>query len=137
MIGCTADVPDPGLTATNGTPTTSAPDTDADGSTTDDPGMTSVTPSTGGDETGPAETTTGTPNTSSSSSSSGDPTTDPTGDGGCGDGVVSPGEQCDGADLQNLDCTALGLGTGTLGCDPMMCTFDTSMCMSDSGGTSG
>lgn len=107
----------------------------APGSTSStDPSGTSVADDTTGksDETG-EPTTTGAPG--STSTTTDDPTTgDP---GGCGDGVVSPGEQCDGADLQGLDCTSLGLGTGTLGCDPMMCTFDTSMCMSDSGGTSG
>ncbi|HET6584192.1 MAG TPA: hypothetical protein VFG69_12105 [Nannocystaceae bacterium] len=58
------------------------------------------------------------------------------GNGTCGDGAISPGEQCDGADLQNFDCMSLGLSGGTLSCDPMTCTFDTSMCMS-MGSTSG
>jgi hypothetical protein len=52
---------------------------------------------------------------------------EPTGRG-CGDGMLSPGEQCDGMDLQGFDCESLGLGDGTLGCDPVTCTFDTSMC---------
>lgn len=56
--------------------------------------------------------------------------------GTCGDGAISPGEQCDGDDLQNFDCMSLGLSGGTLSCDPMTCTFDTSMCMS-MGSTSG
>jgi hypothetical protein len=47
---------------------------------------------------------------------------------GCGDGEVDVGEQCDGADLQGFDCESLGLGAGELGCDPVTCTFDTSMC---------
>lgn len=135
-VGCTTDVEDPGFTASNGGATTEAATTDAPGSTTDSPSGTSVNPTSGDSST--TDPTDPTEAASSSSSSSGDPTTgDPTEGGGCGDGIVSPGEQCDGADLQDLDCTALGLGTGTLGCDPMMCTFDTSMCMSDSGGTSG
>lgn len=50
---------------------------------------------------------------------------------GCGDGMIAPGEQCDGADLQGFDCESLGLGGGTLGCDPRTCTFDTSMCDGD------
>ncbi len=134
MVGCTTDVEDPGFTS--GGATTDTPETDSAGSTAADPSGTSIDPTTGNSgssgEPDPGTTTDIEPGTSSTS---GDPTTgDP---GGCGDGVVSPGEQCDGADLQGLDCTALGLGTGTLGCDPMMCTFDTSMCMSDSGGTSG
>ncbi|MGH1346729.1 MAG: hypothetical protein ACRBN8_34500 [Nannocystales bacterium] len=137
MVGCTTDVEDPGFTASNGAETTDSPGTDTAGSSSgEDPSGTSVNPTTGdsGSSGDPSGTTTS--GAASSTSTSGDPTTATEG-GGCGDGVVSPGEQCDGADLQGLDCTALGLGTGTLGCDPMMCTFDTSMCMSDSGGTSG
>jgi hypothetical protein len=57
--------------------------------------------------------------------------------GNCGNGVIDAGEQCDGADLQGFDCQSLGLNSGTLACDPMMCTFDTSMCSSSTGGTSG
>jgi hypothetical protein len=56
--------------------------------------------------------------------------------GNCGNGSVDPGEQCDGADLQGFDCASLGLAGGVLFCDPVMCTFDTSMCM-PGGGTSG
>lgn len=55
----------------------------------------------------------------------GDCTLQPT---GCGDGMISPGEQCDGLDLQGFDCESLGLGGGVLSCDPVMCTFDTSRC---------
>lgn len=138
FTGCTTDVPDPGLTATAGMTTTESP-TATDSSSTAAEGESSTG---NGETTAPGTTddsaTTANPTTAGSSSTSGDPTTGGTGNAGCGDGVVSPGEQCDGADLQGLDCTSLGLGTGTLGCDPMMCTFDTSMCMSDSGGgTSG
>jgi hypothetical protein len=46
----------------------------------------------------------------------------------CGDGIVDPGEQCDGDDLQGFDCESLGLGGGVLTCDPEQCTLDTSMC---------
>ncbi len=136
LVGCTTDVEDPGFTASAGQTTMDAQPSTTDGeagSTADDstgsvdPSATS-TPTTDGGTTDPTD-----PATTSSSST----TADPTEGGGCGDGVVSPGEQCDGAELQGLDCTALGLGTGTLGCDPVMCTFDTSMCMSDTGGTSG
>lgn len=56
--------------------------------------------------------------------------------GNCGNGAVDPGEQCDGADLQAFDCVALGFFGGALGCDPITCTFDTSMCLGG-GGTSG
>ncbi|MEM9460563.1 MAG: hypothetical protein AAGF11_40720 [Myxococcota bacterium] len=56
--------------------------------------------------------------------------------GGCGNGAIDPGEQCDGLNLQGFTCASLGLGGGILACDPVMCTFDTSMCM-PGGGTTG
>lgn len=59
------------------------------------------------------------------------------GNGSCGDGAVDPGEQCDGANLQGFDCASLGLGGGVLACDPVICTFDTSMCNPGGGGTGG
>ena len=46
----------------------------------------------------------------------------------CGDGEVNTGEQCDGENLQGLDCAGLGLGGGALHCTPV-CTFDTSSCV--------
>lgn len=68
----------------------------------------------------------------STSSSSG------TGENPCGDGEVEPGEQCDGDDLQGFDCASLGLSGGTLACDPITCSFDTSMCRVNGGtGTTG
>ena len=57
------------------------------------------------------------------------------GAGDCGNGVIDAGEQCDGADLNSFDCSSLGYAGGTLGCDPMMCIFDTSMCTTDTGGS--
>jgi len=45
----------------------------------------------------------------------------------CGDGILDPGEECDGPDLGGLDCTAAGFYTGTLGCRSG-CTFDTTSC---------
>jgi hypothetical protein len=44
----------------------------------------------------------------------------------CGDGVAEPPEQCDGGDVQGLDCTDFGFTEGTLACNN--CTFDTSAC---------
>jgi hypothetical protein len=49
------------------------------------------------------------------------------GAGFCGDGVVMPGEQCDGEDLQDFDCEALGFDAGLLLCTEG-CAFDTSLC---------
>lgn len=83
-----------------------------------------------------ATSTTGGADTTAALDSSGPPAdTGPVGN--CGNGVIDAGEQCDGAELQGFDCQSLGLNGGTLACDPMMCTFDTSMCSSTTGGTSG
>ena len=51
----------------------------------------------------------------------------------CGDGVIGEGEDCDGAALGGQTCEGLGLGFtgGTLGC-AATCSFDASMCESDS-----
>lgn len=54
-----------------------------------------------------------------------------TGSGGgstCGNGTLDATEQCDGTNLGGETCESLGEGTGTLACDPVMCTYDTSMC---------
>jgi len=45
----------------------------------------------------------------------------------CGDGLIEPGEQCDGMNVAGLDCDSLGLGEGELACS-LECTFDTSGC---------
>jgi hypothetical protein len=47
----------------------------------------------------------------------------------CGDGMVGPGEACDGMDLGGVDCDALGFDGGTLACDAVTCQLDTSMCV--------
>lgn len=83
---------------------------------------------TGGSSSGTGSTSSG--GTSASSSSSG-------GDPECGNGVIDPGEQCDGTNLNGFDCTNLGYTGGTLACDPVTCTFDTSMCESGGSSTSG
>lgn len=44
----------------------------------------------------------------------------------CGDGVLDPDEDCDGANLGGFDCAVLGFESGTLGCNA--CLFDTSQC---------
>ena len=101
--------------------------------------------SSGGDPTtGGPDTTTANPTTTpdSTSSSTSDATTgspgSTSGQGGCGDGVINGNEQCDGANLNNFTCEALGNAGGTLLCDPISCTFDTQMCdVGGSGGTSG
>ena len=47
----------------------------------------------------------------------------------CGNDVAEPPEQCDGVDLQGLDCTDFGFTDGALACTAD-CTFDTSGCTS-------
>lgn len=46
---------------------------------------------------------------------------------GCGDGVRSSGEECDGSDLNGASCASLGLAGDTLGCT-QQCRYDTSGC---------
>jgi hypothetical protein len=62
----------------------------------------------------------------------GGPTPTPGGSGLCGNGVVEPGEECDGADLDGNDCESNYGGaegcTGTLSCTND-CRFDGSACV--------
>lgn len=55
---------------------------------------------------------------------------------GCGDGIIQPGEQCDGANWGPIDaCADFDSYTGgTLSCDPVLCRFNVSQC---TGGTPG
>ncbi|MBC8072192.1 MAG: hypothetical protein IAG13_27980 [Deltaproteobacteria bacterium] len=132
VAACGKDVEDPGFTATAGGSMT------AGGSTSSGGGEEST--STGNaSNTGNSNSSTNSTTEPAESSSDGGGTSGAaeTGPAGCGDGMISPGEQCDGSDLQDFDCNSLGLNGGTLSCDPVTCTFDTSMCMSTSGGTSG
>ena len=45
----------------------------------------------------------------------------------CGNGIIEPGEQCDGADLDGANCTGLGFDQGDLACDAS-CQLDTAAC---------
>lgn len=49
----------------------------------------------------------------------------------CGDGALSPGEICDGANLGGATCASLGLGTGTLRCESTCTRFDVTQCSGD------
>jgi hypothetical protein len=49
---------------------------------------------------------------------------------GCGNGVVEPGEACDGADLMGYTCLSLGFTSGALAC-ASGCVFDTSGCSAE------
>ncbi len=47
----------------------------------------------------------------------------------CGDGeIMTPFEQCEGADLAGQTCEGLGFWGGALACDPEDCTWDTGPC---------
>lgn len=48
--------------------------------------------------------------------------------GNCGNGTVDMGEQCDGGNLNGFSCVDLGFSGGTLACDPVTCTYDSSNC---------
>jgi cysteine-rich repeat protein len=48
--------------------------------------------------------------------------------GVCGDGQVTPSEQCDGDNLNGESCSSLLGWSGILRCDPLTCEFDTSDC---------
>ena len=74
------------------------------------------------------------------STTNGDGDADPTdsGDPVCGNGAIDDGEQCDGGNLGGFTCVDLGYSGGTLGCDPVTCTYDASACVTDmDGGGSG
>ena len=49
-------------------------------------------------------------------------------DGLCGNGLLDPGEVCDGAQLRGYTCVDLGYSTGTLGCRSDCDDFDFSYC---------
>jgi len=48
----------------------------------------------------------------------------------CGDGILDPGEACDGADFSGLSCSAFGFSHGSLSCT-VACTIDLSDCTND------
>jgi hypothetical protein len=85
---------------------------------------------------GGSDTSSGGSGTTSSSSGSGSESGSGT-TGLCGNNTIDPGEDCDGTELGGETCESLGEGTGTLGCDPMTCTYDTSMCTGNGSSTSG
>ncbi len=109
----------------------------SDATTASSDSATTSNPTTGPSTTGPSTTgpsTTG-PNTTGDGSTGGGSTGG--GMAGCGNGKIDPNEQCDGANLNGFTCESLGNAGGTLKCDPVTCTFDTSMCDGGGGGTSG
>lgn len=123
LLACTTDVDDPTNFTAGNSQGNSSSSSSGDGPATDG--------NTSGVGTGSATGMTGADGTTT------DPTPETTtgANGNCGNGVIDAGEQCDGGDLQGFDCNSLGLNGGTLACDAVMCTFDTSMCGTDSGTT--
>lgn len=55
----------------------------------------------------------------------------------CGNGQIDADEECDGSFLGAETCESLGHGPGVLDCDPMTCTYDTSMCENLPNGSGG
>lgn len=58
----------------------------------------------------------------------------------CGNGVIDATEECDEMNLHEESCKSLGMGSGMLACDPITCSYDTSMCTGhpvSGGGTGG
>jgi len=47
--------------------------------------------------------------------------------GFCGNGIIEPGEQCEGLNLGGMSCSAFNFTGGTLSCS-QLCTFDISQC---------
>lgn len=148
VTGCGNDMEPGGFTGSQASNTNNTTDPGTSSSSTS--GTTSGTPPTSTQPdptTGPDTTTTTTSGTTTGDDSTTEPdtttttttaTTQTTDPAGCGNGVIDPNEQCDGANLNGFTCQTLGNAGGSLGCDPVTCTFDTSMCMGNSsGGTSG
>lgn len=158
--GCVAEPPqamgcamasDSGAASSTGTPATSTdPTTGAPGTTTGTTtGMTtgtgtttgtSTTDSTGTGTTESTSTGTGTSTTETTSTSTDSGTTEmssgtdtssgTTGGPMCGNGVIDPGETCDGANLNNKGCADFPnlYGGGTLACNPDCKAYDFGEC---------
>lgn len=148
LLGCAtgADDPNPSLSSFSASQGPgSDPSTPGTMGTT---GMLPTSDSSGRDETSTMrETTTETPDpvttteddtagmTSTTgpvdSSTSSDDTTGPV--ILCGNGTIDAFEECDGAELNAMDCTSFGFTGGSLSCTPQ-CVYDKSMCTSPSCG---
>ena len=55
----------------------------------------------------------------------------------CGNGAIDATEECDGKNLHDETCATLGMGAGMLSCDPVTCSYDTSMCANRPSGMGG
>lgn len=117
VLGCSPQKPTPFGRFVEGTTGSEEKDPEELSSSTGAPssGMSSQT--TVGDGSGTEGASTE-PNPEGSSSSGGASV--------CGDGSISEGEQCDGADLNGQSCRGLGYSSGSLACSN--CQFDTLAC---------
>lgn len=106
------------------------PESTGSASGSESTGGSPTTTAGGSSTTLPPPTTTGGPD-----ETTGGGTTDTGGGAACGNGKIDANEQCDGGNLNGFTCESLGNAGGSLGCDPVTCTFDTSMC--DGGGSDG
>ncbi|MCY1010889.1 hypothetical protein OV079_36055 [Nannocystis pusilla] len=133
LIGCSGD--DPGATTDSGTSTgtstststgetTDAPTTGEPGTTTTtttgEPVTTTTNPTTTGEPGTTTTTSTTTTGVDSTSTTTGRPTA-------CGDGILDPGELCDGDQIGGESCESQGFDGGELGCLDS-CEFDTQNC---------
>lgn len=118
--------PTPGGMSSVGTTTGVAPTSDDSGR--DDTTMRETTTETPEPLTGTGDDTTTTDDDTSTTS---DDTTGPV--ILCGNGMIDVFEECDGANLNTMDCVALGFTGGALACTPQ-CQLDKSMCTSPSCG---
>ena len=134
-IGCAEDPEEPNAFQTN----TTVPNDDED---SESGVLQDMAADDNGDGDGDGDPTTGDGDGDPTGDGDGDPTTSGDGDGDamCGNGLVDDGEQCDGGNLGGYSCTDLGYSGGTLGCDPVTCTYDASGCVNNTdngGGTTG
>lgn len=108
---------DPGTSS--GEPTTTGLDSTTtvtvDDTSTGEP----MTTTTSGTETGSG---TDTGSDTGTGSTTGEPPAD------CGNGMIDPGEDCDGADVGGVTCLDQGFDDGVVACDPVACTLDVTGC---------
>ncbi len=81
---------------------------------------------TGDGDGDPTTSTTDTTTSETDSTDTGSDSTDLPPDP-CGDGMIDPGEDCDGVDLGGATCVTEGFDMGSLGCNDD-CTFDVGAC---------
>ena len=122
--GGSTDV-EPTTTASPTTPTTTDPNPDTSSST--------ATASTGPDTTTDVDpststTTTGSPDTDTATTTDTDADTGTTAADLCANGVIDPGEACDGTELAGEDCISQGFDSGELACAADCASFDASGC---------